>query len=269
MNDNTTDMPPQDDGSPTRPLGFWLRAVDGLLTREFATALAQEGIGRREWMILNVLDGTVDAPHLAEGIQRGKKVRALVDRGWVEEAEDSWRLTDAGREAKARLGIAVDGIRSRVAGAVGPEAFATTLASLESIARELGWDETRPMPSGADFRHGRRRGRGFGPGFGRGFIGRGFGPGFGPGSGSEPTPGDADGDGPGGFGRGFGPHRFGPGFGPREMHGECGHPSGAHRGGRHGHGDSHRHGHGERHAEHAYERGFDAGYRRARDERDA
>jgi DNA-binding PadR family transcriptional regulator len=56
------------------------------------------------------------------------------------------------------------------------------MASLEAIARELGWDESEPMP-------------GFGRGFGRDF-GRGFGPGFGPG-------------GPGFGGPGFG----GPGFG--------------------------------------------------------
>jgi hypothetical protein len=261
MNHDNNDMPSRDDGSPTRPLGFWLRAVDGLLTREFAAAFAQEDIGRREWMILNVLDGSVDAPPLTARIQRGKKLRPLIDRGWVEEADGSWRLTDAGREAKARLSTVVDGIRARVAGAVEPDAFAITLASLEAIARELGWDETQPMPFGP--RGSGRRGRGFGPGFGREFgpgFRRGFGPGF---RSDEPAP--VDGYGPGGLGRGFGPHRFGPGFGPREMHGECGHPYDAHRGGHRGHGERRP----ERHTEHAYERGFDAGYRRAREDRDA
>ncbi len=263
MNRIDDDLPPQDDGSPTRPLGFWLRAIDGLLTREFADAFAQEDIGRREWMILNVLDGSVDAPHLSERIQRGKKLRPLIDRGWVEEADGAWRLTDAGREAKARLGVVVDGIRARVAGAVEPEAFATTLASLEAIARELGWDETQPMSFGPRGHRGHRPGRGFGPRFGRG-----VGPGrFGPGGEYAPHEGEGNdgGFGPGGFGRGFGPHRFGPGFGPREMHGECGHPHDAYRGVGRRHGERHP----ERRTEHAYERGFDAGYRRAREERDA
>src|SRR5690606_22785736 len=129
MNDTTHNMPSADDGSSTRPLGFWLRAVDGLLTREFATVFAQEGIRRREWMILNVLDGSVDAPHLLERIQHGKRLRSLVDRGWIEEADGTWRLTDAGREATSRLRTVVDRLRARVAGSVEPDAFATTLAS--------------------------------------------------------------------------------------------------------------------------------------------
>ena len=96
-------------------------------------------------------------------------------------------LTDEGRAAKERLGAIVEGIRSRVAGAVTPDDFATTLASLEAIARELGWDENARMPR-AGF------GRGFRPGFG-------FDPGFRP-------------------GWGFGP---GSGFGPRHFGGEHGH----------------------------------------------
>ena len=47
-----------------RTLGFWLRAVDALLDRAIAEALATEQLSRRDWMLLNVLDGRVDAPWL-------------------------------------------------------------------------------------------------------------------------------------------------------------------------------------------------------------
>jgi hypothetical protein len=238
QNDDTT--PRRDERE--RPLGYWLRAVEHRLDHEFAAAFAQEGITRREWMILNVLDGTVDAPHLAERIQRGKKLRGLADRGWVEQADGAWRLTDAGREAKAHLGETVDGIRSRVAGAVDPDAFATTLASLEAIARELGWSEDERMPFGP---------RGARPHHGGGRFGRGFGR------------------------EGFGPRGFGPGgFGHPHHGGDCGHDrfgehdphrGGPHRHGHHGQG----HHHGERRSQGAYERGFDAGYSRGREERSA
>ena len=240
---------------PTLPLGYWLRAVDALIGREFATALASENVDRRDWMLLNAVSGDVDVPGwLASRIhgRGGKRLRALAERGWVTRTEDSWTLTDEGRAAQARLAGIVDGIRDRVSGAVSPEDYATMTASLEAIARELGWDESERMP-----RFGRHGRPGFGPG-------RGFGPGFRPDSGPGFAPGSDPGFRPGfgpGFGRGFGPG-FRPGFGPRGDHSgtaeHCGHR---------GHG---RHDHrGERHAERAFERGFDAGFRAAKERAEA
>ncbi|SFR86730.1 hypothetical protein SAMN04487846_0096 [Microbacterium sp. cf046] len=286
MNNEDTDFNrPSDEGTagtaregvPTErtPLGFWLRTVDSLITREFAAAFDGAEIDRRDWMLLNALSGDVELPPFAERfIRKGKRLRGLEDRGWVEESGDgTWVLTDEGRTAKEQLATVVDGIRSRVAGAVSPEDYATTVASLEAIARELGWEEGQRMPR-RGFGRGRgfSGGRGFGPGFGRGF-GPGFRPGFGPGS--------TAGFGPG-FGRGFGPgfSRWddeaarGEGHGPRGEHPCHEHPAhhahghDAHRhGGHHGHGGHGGRGKGERSgrgAEQAYERGFDAGFARGR-----
>ncbi|WP_439591073.1 MarR family winged helix-turn-helix transcriptional regulator [Microbacterium sp.] len=236
-----------------RPLGYWLRTVDGLITREFLAAFEGEGVTRRHWMLLNVLSGEVEIPGLAERIARkGKRLRGLAERGWVEEGDDgTWVLTDDGRAAKERLGGIVDGLRERVAGAVSPEDYATMTASLEAIARELGGDEVDSGPRGGfgpRFAFGRGRGRGFA-----------FGPGFGPDSGFRP---------------GFGP-AFRPGFGPEghgrgcdgdasaHLHDHSPHAHKGHRRGRpHGHHDHD--GRGERRSERAYERGFDAGFARGR-----
>ncbi|MBN9154045.1 MAG: hypothetical protein J0J05_08685 [Microbacterium sp.] len=190
-----------DVGTPTeRPLGYWLRLVDALITREFARTLENEGVGRRDWMLLNVLSGTIEVPGLAERLaRRGKHLRRLEERGWVAPAGDgTWSLTDEGRAAQERLTALVSGIREKVAGAVSPEEFATMTASLEAIARELGGDETSWPGRGFGF-----GGRGFGRGFGKGFGGdRGFGPDF---RSHEP-----------GYGPRFGPagRGFGPGRGP-------------------------------------------------------
>ena len=267
MNDDfeNEDTAPDERSGAQRPLGYWLRLVDGLISREFATAFEGEGVTRRDWMLLNALSGDVDAPGLADRLARkgGKRLRRLEQLGWAEEQGDgTWALTDEGRDARERLGEAVSGIRSRVAGAVSPEDYGTMLASLEAIARDLGWDESQPFP----------RGRGFGPGrFGgprpfRPDFGFGFGPGFGPGR--------HHGFGPNrhhGFEPGFGPghhHGFGPGHHPDE---QCGHEHRAHPGhtphehaGHAGHGHGHKghghHGRGARKAERAYERGFAAGF---------
>lgn len=226
-----------------RPFGWWLRTVDALITRELATAFEAEGVTRRDWMLLSVLSGDIARPGLAERIARkGKRLGSLAERGWIaQDAEGTWALTSDGVAAKERLGAVVEGIRSRVAAAVSPEDFATTMASLEAIARELGWDESAPMNE-----------RGFGRrGFGRGFGRRGFGPGFGPGHrghGREcgdrrPEPVDQYNQ-----HKGFG-SEHGPGHGPHRHH------------------RSHRR--GEHRTEQAFERGFTAGFAAAASSADA
>lgn len=62
-------------------------------------------------------------------------------RGWVIIDADGITLTDTGREAHDALRTKVDAVRQTVADAVSPEDLATTLASLESIARAFGWAE--------------------------------------------------------------------------------------------------------------------------------
>ena len=263
-----TDTQNNENGAPnedrrTLPLGYWLRAVDALVGREFATALGAEDVDRRDWMLLNAVSGDIAVPAwLASRThgRGGKRLRALTERGWITRTEDSWTLTDEGRAARARLGGIVDGIRERVSGAVSPEDYATMTASLEAIARELGWDENEQMP-----RFGRHGRHGFEPGFRRG---RGFGPGLRPGFGPE-------------FGG-----EFGPGFGPRGHHHgkhsdapeDCGrrmhgrHDRGQDRRRDHSHDGRHDHGHdrrGERHSERAFERGFDAGFRAAKERAEA
>lgn len=267
--DNAT---PEHAATETRPLGFWVRTIDGLLGRELANALQSEGVTHREWMLLTALAGDTGSSWLADRLaRRPKRLRGLEKRGWAEEQGDgTWTITAEGRAAKERVGHAVDGIRARVAESVAPEDLATTLASLETIARELGWDGSAPHP---------RSGRGFRPGFGPGTE-RGFGPGR-PGFG----PGHAPGFGPGfraGFGPGFDPRRgwvegsedadgcHHHGHSSREFaHHGHGHADPGGFGGDSGLDESHRpahrrpHTHDARADERAYERGFEAGFARA------
>lgn len=258
---NTSDT--QNTDTTPRPFGFWIKAVDRLMAAEFASAFEGERASRRDWRILNVIDGTAPARRALNA----HKLHDLVERGWVVAEGDGWTLTDEGRAAKERLGGIVEGIRAKVTDAVSPEDLATTLTSLEQIARAFGWDEETPLPRGRGRRHG------FGP--------RGFGHGFGRRHGSP-------------FGRG---RDFGSDFGPGREHGrDHGHEHGAdaefgtdsdfadracahrgHRGhdrfaderGGHGYGHGPGHGRGDhrtaRAAQHAYERGFDAGFSRGRD----
>jgi hypothetical protein len=269
---NTSDT--QNTDTTSHPFGFWITAVDRLMAAEFASAFEGEQASRRDWRLLDIVDGTAPARRPLNA----HKLHDLVDRGWVVADGDGWTLTDDGREAKERLGGIVENIRATVTDAVSPEDLATTIASLEQIARAFGWDEGSPLPRGRGRRHGFGP-RGFGRGFGRLGSGpeRGFGPDFAPGRGFGRGHGRPFG---GGHGHGHGPE-FGRGFGPGHEHGaDAEHGSDAAFG---GHDCGHHHGHGEDHgrgdrghdlhgahraarvAQHAYERGFDAGFSRGRD----
>jgi hypothetical protein len=255
----------------SRPFGYWLKAADRLMAAEFTAAFDGEHASRRDWRILNIVDGTATADRPLNE----HKLHHLIERGWVAPEGDGWTLTDDGRAAKDRLGTIVDGIRAKVSSAVSDEEMATTLASLEKIARAFGWDEETPLPRGRRHgfggpRHGRGFPRGFGRPFGRGF-GHPFGRGFGPGDG-----GDHERDFGHGPEHGFGPDtdaehgcrhgEAGPGHrGHGRGHGHPGHGDHGHP----GHDDRGHRGHGphraERIAQHAFERGFDAGFSRGRD----
>ena len=140
------------------------------------------------------------------------------------------RMHEAGPEASARRDEIVADVQNRITAAVPQDDLDTLVRSLDAIARELGWDESQPMPS----RPGREHRRGaFGRGFDRGFGHR-FGHGFG---GGAPHPGFAHGE-PGRFGH----HER---HAHHEHHGRgCGEPGGGA-------------------VAEAYERGFSRGYAQA------
>lgn len=231
--------------SPERPLGYWLRAVDHSIKRSMHDALTEDGLGRRAWRTLSVIEsgassvaeidaalpprrrggrgpkgfgrpeGSEHVEHSAEasvgadaehpehghrhpghdrGFGRGRGFGAgapfgpgfgrgfgggpfapdhrghgprgrrrsteelvmdFAARGWVTIDADGITLTDAGRDAHAALRIKVEAVRQIVSDAVSPEDLATTLASLESIARAFGWDETSAHEHGPRGRFGR------------------------------------------------------------------------------------------------------------------
>ena len=217
-----------------RPFGFWLKVIDRRLDEAMGDLFAEEGITRRDWRRLNLVAGTVTDPRMSEKLAaRPERVEPLVERGWIEGEPGAWRLTEAGEAARASLHERVATLRAKVAGAVSPEDFATTMASLEAIAGELGWVEGERMP--------RRHGRGFGrrhgrEGFGRHHDGEGFGR-------------RHDGEG----------HRHGEGHGAD--HGRCGHGHGRSHGATrndvhvhvHMHGDAGRPGHPRERSDHGHD----------------
>ncbi len=138
-----------------RPIGFWLRLVDGLIDRRFEEVLDEHGVTRRQWQLLNLLergpatraalDGAV-APFLdpATGESSSDHLAELVESGWVSLAtdgvgDDRYALTERGSLAYRKLVDVVEGIRDETVRGAEPGAHATTVRFLRRAALNLGW----------------------------------------------------------------------------------------------------------------------------------
>jgi hypothetical protein len=120
----------------------------------------------------------MNTPHDNHTLPLGVRLK-LVHRLLAREVRR--QLDEAGPEASARRDEIVAGVQDRITAAVPQDDLDAMVRSLDAIARELGWDESQPMPSRPGRAHrgprgpfGRRFGRGFGPGFGGRFPHPGF-----------------------------------------------------------------------------------------------
>ncbi|QNP75232.1 winged helix-turn-helix transcriptional regulator [Streptomyces roseirectus] len=97
----------------TKRIGYWLLHLHQLFDESTGQTLAGENLNRRQWQVLHAISIGVDsvaavdvafAPFLA--IDGADSYRSIVDdfdrRGWIAEAGDSVRLTDAGAAAHER-----------------------------------------------------------------------------------------------------------------------------------------------------------------------
>lgn len=138
-----------------RPIGFWLKLVDRLIDEQFASTLEEHGVTRRQWQLLNVLStgpATVEqldaavAPFLSAGTAddpaetSAEHLAELFDSAWVDATANGYALTARGRAALERLADVVATQRTQVAEGVTPDEYEQTVAVLERMARNLGYD---------------------------------------------------------------------------------------------------------------------------------
>lgn len=142
-----------------RPIGFWLKLVDGLIDERFASVLEEHGVTRRQWQLLNVLSrghATVDqldaavapflasAPPTADGGATAPEGSAehlseLIESAWVDATDTGYELTDRGRTAFDALSVTVGELRDELSKGLTAEQYTQTVSALERMARNLGW----------------------------------------------------------------------------------------------------------------------------------
>lgn len=129
-----------------QPLGQHLRRTDEVLTAHLGQALADQGLTRFSWQVLNVLarGGTVAQPAIAERPRwflDGEGLGAVVDdlrgRGWVDGSRGALTLTAAGRSAHAAAARAVAAVRERSMRGIGEEEYLQVVATLERMVHNL------------------------------------------------------------------------------------------------------------------------------------
>lgn len=135
-----------------RPIGYWLRLVDNLIEDQFAKTLDEHGVTRMQWLLLNVLArGTATVEQLDDAVapflDRSESETALdhlselIDSAWVDATPTGYELTDRGRAALDRLTTVVAEQRTAMAAGLSEAEYLTTVATLERMARNLGWTD--------------------------------------------------------------------------------------------------------------------------------
>jgi hypothetical protein len=135
----------------SRPIGFWLRLVDRLLEERFAGVLEEHGITRGQWQLLNVVsrggatgevvERAVEPFTGADGTPVSSQLAELLESGWVELDGTEYRLTRRGEVAHDRLAVVIGELRTHSTEGISSDDYASTLATLERMARNLGWTD--------------------------------------------------------------------------------------------------------------------------------
>jgi len=137
---------------PERPIGYWLKRADTLLTEQIDKAQAANGVSRFDWQVLNMLNemgsaskerifesmlAFVDAPGVDEIVTR------LVGRGWAEQGEISkhgtveFQLTKEGRRRHGIILATQKEVRGRAMQGISEEEYTTVIRVLKRIVTNL------------------------------------------------------------------------------------------------------------------------------------
>ncbi|MEV7012199.1 MarR family winged helix-turn-helix transcriptional regulator [Streptosporangium sp. NPDC051022] len=137
-----------------KPIGYWLKHLHNLLERQLDVTLADLGLGRRHWQILNTLargEATRDelraalAPFWTPGEPDLDRVlEDVTARGWTRPGHSPegnlLALADEGRAAHADIAVRVDATRAAVLRDLTSEQYTETVRILSVMAGNVEAD---------------------------------------------------------------------------------------------------------------------------------
>lgn len=130
-----------------RPIGYWLKHLDRLIDGAFDQAFTQEGLGRREWQVMNVVAAApADVGAIAEALRPfwgddsgpANTLEVLRQRGWIAcEEGGRYSLTPRGVEAHQAAAGRVAAIRTAVTTSLTPGEYAEAIRLLQRMSANL------------------------------------------------------------------------------------------------------------------------------------
>lgn len=124
-----------------KPIGFYLKELDGLITGAMAEVFAKRGLQRRHWQVLATLPDTPDsvsvglAPFWTE--EAITLTEVLDDLSGLVTVGELIELTDEGRVVRDELEEGVRGVRERVMAGLTGEDYERCVATLERMCANL------------------------------------------------------------------------------------------------------------------------------------
>jgi hypothetical protein len=137
--------------TPFRPLGFWLKLLDRLIEENLDTALRPFSLTRRHWQILNLVaqgPQTVNAvmtelaAFVPEESQQEAILTELISASWVQYKQDELTLAVSAEDRLVPVRAAINQARAQVSIGVSRSNYDTTITTLETMCRNLGWANT-------------------------------------------------------------------------------------------------------------------------------
>ncbi|WAL68194.1 MarR family transcriptional regulator [Amycolatopsis cynarae] len=127
-----------------KPLGYWLKRIDGQLEAAIDHLLAEEAVSRRQWQILNTLaTGPRSLQEIDEALAPFRDsdsptfqpaVAELVSRGWV---QSGYALTGQGRLAHQQIAAKVHTFREKTIEGLSEKDYATLVGLLERVSANV------------------------------------------------------------------------------------------------------------------------------------
>ena len=129
-----------------RPIGYWLRRADELLTSRIDAAQRENGLTRLGWQILNVVrEGDEVGPDdvvstlspFAPAAEIHSTLASLRDHGILAESRGRFRITEPGSDLYRRALTAQQAIREAAFDGIEREEYETTLRVLRRLVDNL------------------------------------------------------------------------------------------------------------------------------------
>ena len=131
-----------------KPIGYWPKRVDRLIDGALSPVLADHGLTRRHWQVLNVLggEGATDAqvddalrPFWAEGSPaRAEVLAGVTGRGWARRHDGGrYRLTREGEAARTAIAARVEEVRDAAARGITEAEYLAAVGTLRRMAENL------------------------------------------------------------------------------------------------------------------------------------